>query len=222
MNTVLIPIKGLHAAKSRLGPELDDSERARLVLVLAERVVCAATAARGVDRVLVVTRDERLLELASAWHAEAVREHGGESEPDALNAALDEGRRHAIAAGATRLAVVVADLPMVEPDDIAAVFDALASGAGVVLARAHDGEGLGALGLTPADAVPFRFGDGRALRHHAAAAEARGLATVVLDRSGLAFDLDTAEDLAACRASLPMGWERIHVDRASEVGATRR
>lgn len=222
MNTVLIPIKALRAAKSRLGPELDESQRARLGLVLAERVVCAAAAARGVDRVLVVTRDERILDLAGAWHAVAVRERGGEGEADALNAALDEGRRRALELGSTELAVVVADLPTVEPEDVAAVFDALASGASVVLARAHDRDGLGALGLRPADALPFRFGDGRALHHHATEARQRGLATVVLDRPGLAIDIDTAEDLAAWGAALPMGWELIRVDSSGEAGAKAR
>lgn len=222
MNTVVIPIKDLHAAKSRLAPELDESQRGRLVLVLAERVVCAAIAARGVDRVLVVTRDERILELATAWHALAVREPPGASEANALNAALEEGRRRALQLGSTRLAVVVADLPTVEPEDVTALFDTLASGARVVLARAHDGEGLGALGLSPADALPFRFGDGRAFRHHAAAAAALGLDPVVLDRSGLAIDIDTADDLAACRSSLPMGWERIRVDSPAEAGAPVR
>lgn len=223
MNTVVIPIKGLHAAKSRLAPALDEAERARLVLVLAERVVCAAAAARGVDRVLVVSKDERILELAGALGAVGVRERGGVAEADALNAALEDGRRGAHELGSTRIAVVVADLPTVEPEDVAAVFDALAAGADVVLARARDGEGLGALGLRSVDALPFRFGDGRAFRHHAAAAQQLGLSAVVLDRPGLAIDVDTADDLAACRASLPMGWERIRIDQPrGGVGASAR
>jgi 2-phospho-L-lactate guanylyltransferase len=48
--------------------------------------------------------------------------------------------------------------------------------------------------MRPVDAIPFRFGPG-SFDAHLAAARAAGVPTAVVERPGLAFDLDTPADL---------------------------
>jgi 2-phospho-L-lactate guanylyltransferase len=55
--------------------------------------------------------------------------------------------------------------------------------------------GTNALLLSPPDALPFAFGPG-SYEAHLRAARERGLDVRVRERPHLAFDLDTAEDLA--------------------------
>jgi 2-phospho-L-lactate guanylyltransferase len=59
--------------------------------------------------------------------------------------------------------------------------------------RAHTG--TNALLFRPPDAVPFAFGIG-SYEAHVRAARERGLDVRVCERPHLAFDLDTADDLA--------------------------
>lgn len=222
MNVVLIPIKELGAAKSRLRPVLGDAERERLVLGLAEKAIRAALEADGVDRVLVVSRDPRVLRRAAECRAQVVAESSPTHDERALNRALDQGRARALELGATALAVLVADLPTIEPADVSALFEAARGDAAVVLARSHDGAGLGALVESPIAGLPFHFGDGRAFEHHLHEARTRGLGTRTLDRPGLALDLDTTDDWARHRDVLGRAWPvgAVH-DRPARVVHTR-
>ncbi len=255
MNVVLIPIKELGAAKSRLRPVLGDAERERLVLGLAEKAIRAALEADGVDRVLVVSRDPRVLARAAECRAQVVAESSPTHDARALNRALDQGRARALEMGeapragivcnsrtmeppdesaldqgrasaaelgATALAVLVADLPTIEPADVSALFEAARGDAAVVLARSHDGAGLGALVESPIAGLPFHFGDGRAFEHHLHEARTRGLGTRTLDRPGLALDLDTTDDWARHRDVLGRAWPvgAVH-DRPARVVHTR-
>ena len=64
---------------------------------------------------------------------------------------------------------------------------------GVAIAPDKTGRGTNALALRPPDALRFSFGIDSFAKHRAAAG---ALPFVVVDRPGLAFDLDTPEDLA--------------------------
>lgn len=198
---VVIPVKAPAQAKSRLRAVLDDDAREDLARRMARRSIRAALDAPRVDDVLVVSRDPLVLAEAAAEGATPVDERelvdAGDSAR-ALNGALELARRRALEIGVVRLAVVMADLPRIEATDVDALFAALEREAvAVVLAPDADGPGLGALALDPAGCLAFAFGGGRALERHREAAVARSLAVAELRRPGLAFDLDTAEHLAA-------------------------
>jgi len=61
------------------------------------------------------------------------------------------------------------------------------------IAADKTGRGTNALALRPPDVIDFRFGVGSLAAH---IAQADGLPLSVVDRPGLAFDLDTPADLA--------------------------
>jgi 2-phospho-L-lactate guanylyltransferase len=70
----------------------------------------------------------------------------------------------------------------------------------VAIAPDRAGTGTNGLALRPPDAIPFHFGAGSRAAH-AAAAEAANVPLTVVERPGLAFDLDTPEDLRGWLAS---------------------
>ena len=187
----VVPVKDLAGTKSRLTPILNPGARAGLTLYMMGRVVAALRGA-GLENVGVVSPDWIVLGEARKRGATPLRQ-----ESRGLNPALEEGRSWAMERGAAAFLVLPADLPLLEPDD---VWDLLGetdaeAPAPVVISPDQARAGTNALLLRPPDAVSFAFGVG-SFEAHLRASRERGLDVRVCERSHLAFDLDTADDLA--------------------------
>ena len=185
---IIVPHRGLAAAKTRLAPVLDDDEREALARRLLEQVLAVAHEACG--DVVVISPSEALGPLVAAAGARLVVQRGM-----GLNDGLQQARREAIADGVATLLILHGDLPNLGTDDVAALLDALPEQGGVAIAPDRAGSGTNGLALRPPDAIGFRFGTG-SFDAHRAEAEAAGVPLVEVDRPGLAFDLDTPADLA--------------------------
>ena len=185
---IIVPHRGLAAAKTRLAPVLDDGEREALARRLLEQVLRVAHDACG--DVVVITPSEALEPLVAAAGATLVVQRGL-----GLNEGLDQARGEAIADGVTTLVILHGDLPNLLADDVAALVEALPAARGVAIAPDRAGIGTNALALRPPDAIPLRFGVGSFAAHLEQAKEAN-VPLVEVHRPGLAFDLDTPADLA--------------------------
>ncbi len=185
---IIVPHRGLAAAKTRLAPVLDAGEREALALRLLERVLrvvheaCADT--------VVITPSAALEPVVVAAGARLVVQRGM-----GLNAGLEQARVEALADGVTTLVVLHGDLPNLAADDVRALIAAVPRPKGVAIAPDRGGSGTNGLALQPPDAIGFAFGIG-SRGAHAAQAESAGLPLVEVHRPGLAFDLDTPADLA--------------------------
>lgn len=182
---IIVPHRGLAVAKTRLAPVLASDERGALAERLLRHVLATAVA---VCEVVVISPSASLASLVDASGARLVVQRGM-----GLNAGLDQARSEAVADGVTRLAVLHGDLPNLQTDDVAALLAAAPTPRGVAIAPDKTGAGTNGLVLQPADVIEFGFGIGSFARHRAAAGS---LPFVVVDRPGLAFDLDTPADLA--------------------------
>ena len=191
--SAVVPVKDLQGTKSRLAPILDPGARAGLTLYMMGRVVAAIREA-GVEDVCVVSPDRIVLnEAQGRGAAPLVQKSRG------LNPALEEGRRRAFELGASTLLVFPADLPLLEADDVRAVLGA-AEEHPVVISPDGARSGTNALLMRPPDALPFAFGPD-SFEAHLEAAHQRGLTVKVCERPHLAFDLDTAGELARLKKS---------------------
>ena len=188
MISAIIPVKTLALAKSRLGALLSEPERRALVLAMLGDVLTALGAARGLDRVGVISSDQTVLALATRLGAEALPDHASD-----LNAALAQAATHYAARGATAILALPADVPLVQTREIDDLIAVRASARGMTIAPSRDG-GTNALLAWPPLALPFLFGTGSLARHLAAARE-RGLATIEFQRPGLDLDVDRPDDL---------------------------
>jgi 2-phospho-L-lactate guanylyltransferase len=187
---ILVPLKRLDAAKSRLAPALSVAERRRLMAAMLTHVVGTALSADA-GRVVLASSDPAAPALAARLGVACVTDGG---------LAWNEGLLHARAqlpgpAGA--VLYLAGDLPLVDVADIAAL-TAAGDDSTVVIGRAHDG-GTNALWVCPAVALEPAFGTPGSAAVHAARAGERGLEAVVIDRPGLARDVDTPADLALAR-----------------------
>jgi 2-phospho-L-lactate guanylyltransferase len=185
---VVVPVKPLSAAKTRLRGAVPDAAHPDLVLAMAQDTVAAALACAAVDRVLVVC-DDPTVWLALA----ALGAHRVPDEPNAgLNAALNHGAgpdEHR-----TGRAALTADLPALRPDEL----DAALWAASALRGRAYvpDADGTGTVLLAAPAGTPLapRFGPGSAAAHRASGAHPLDGTWPTLRR-----DVDTAADLAAAK-----------------------
>lgn len=209
---VVIPVRGLEGAKSRLGEVLDAEERRELVELLLRRTVEVARATPGVDVVAVVSPDPAALAAARSAGALPIAQHTA-----GLNHSIVEARE-SLRGRADRLVVLPGDLPGVTAGDVAALVLAAdtADAAGgsttaapprgiVVLAPDRHGRGTNALVLDPLDVIDPAFGTDSRAAHAARAAEAG--ARYVEVRGRLEIDVDTADDLLLVESLHP---EALH------------
>ncbi|MFP3987669.1 2-phospho-L-lactate guanylyltransferase [Streptomyces sp. E11-3] len=189
--TLVIPLKPLIRAKSRLADTAGDGLRPSLALAFAQDTVAAAAACPAVRDVVVVTDDARAARELGVLGARVVRDEpaGG------LNAALAHGARSARAMRpAAAVAALNADLPALRPVELRRVLDAAASFPRAFLA---DAAGIGTTLLAAAPGVELRPAFGGASRARHLASGAAELLTPDVD--SVRQDVDTGADLAAAR-----------------------
>ncbi|MFJ5778090.1 2-phospho-L-lactate guanylyltransferase [Streptomyces sp. NPDC093094] len=192
--TLVIPLKPLTQAKSRLADTAGDEVRPGLALAFAQDTVAAALACAAVRDVAVVTDDGLAARELAALGARIV--------PDEPRAGLNAALAHAEAAVRTSrpqspLAALNADLPALRPVELARVLDAAAQFPRAFLPDAA------AIGTTLLAAGPGRrllpaFGPGSRARHRES-----GAAELAPDGvDSVRQDVDTGDDL---RAALALG-----------------
>lgn len=184
----LVPVKDPALGKSRLAAVLDAREREELNLRLTRQTFDCCAAAFGPARTVVVTASAAVVAEAAARGLVVV----AEPSPGDLNAALAFAAARAIERGAQALLVVPVDLVQLTPDALRAVASNLEA-TGVVLVPDQHGTGTNLLGMRPARADLFRFGE-RSLDAHRRAAEGAGLEVRLRADPALALDLDTPDD----------------------------
>jgi 2-phospho-L-lactate/phosphoenolpyruvate guanylyltransferase len=185
---IIVPHRGLAAAKTRLAPVLDPDERIALAQRLLARVLRVAGEAS--DDVVVISPAADLRTTVAEAGARLVLQRGM-----GLNAGLDQARVEALSDGVATLTVLHGDLPNLSADDVRAMIDSLGMAPAVAIAPDRSGSGTNGLALRPPGTIGFHFGSG-SLAAHVAAATAAGVQPSLVERPGLAFDLDTPEDLA--------------------------
>jgi 2-phospho-L-lactate guanylyltransferase len=175
---VVVPIRSFSGGKARLSSRLDDASRTRFVRALAQRVIDAV---RVYPTIVVSSAPE-----VAAW-AEA-QEVPWVPDPGGLDAAARAGRARASETGAARVAVVHADLPLIES------LDAVGATTGVTVVPDRFDDGTPVLVVPAHEAFDFSFGPG-SFRRHCAEAKRRGLDLRVVRDDALGFDVDRPEDL---------------------------
>ncbi|MFJ4878682.1 2-phospho-L-lactate guanylyltransferase [Streptomyces sp. NPDC088745] len=190
--SLVVPLKPLARAKSRLAPAAGEALRPGLALAFAQDTVAAALACDAVRDVVVVTDD--------ATAAAALTELGARVLADTpaagLNAALAHGVRTVRSRRpAASVAALNADLPALRPAELRRVLDRAAEFPRAFLA---DAAGIGTTFLSTAPEVEFlpSFGGPSRIRHMISGAEELLLELVDSVRQ----DVDTGDDLRAAFA----------------------
>jgi 2-phospho-L-lactate guanylyltransferase len=190
---VLVPVKAFGVAKLRLAPALGPERREALARSMAAAVVRAA----GNLPVAVVCDDVAVAAWAAGHGAQVVWAPGR-----GLDGAVSDGVRTLAAAGAERVVVAHADLPLAT--DLAWVADF----AGVTLVPDHRDDGTNVACVPAACGFPFAYGQGSFHRHGAAALRLGHPLRVVRDPV-LGRDVDVPDDLHWAGVAEPEALESV-------------
>lgn len=229
--SALVPVKRLALAKSRLAGHLSRELREMLVLDMLQHVVSTLCESDLFEQVYVVSADVQVLELVQDWGAEPLCEmqpgHNpalqaaaqiileraawrhriqASSRPQALLAPEYEGWRASQVSQSIGLLTISADLPLLSQKDVRTLL-ACGERSRVVLAASTDGTGTNAILMRPPLLLPYLFGP-NSLPAYIQAARQHQVSYTLLQNAGLAFDIDTQEDLHELEQS-SSAWSRM-------------
>lgn len=188
---LIVAVKRLAAAKTRLAPVLSAATREKVVLAMLVDTLTAAAGVPALGSITVITPDEVAAAAAAGVGAEVLADPTPEDHADPLNAAIAAAER-SVAEKYSNIVVLQGDLPALRPQELAEAITA---------ARRHrrsfvadrPATGTSALCAFGAPLDP-RFGpDSSALHRRSGAIELTGA------WPGLRCDVDTPADLTAAR-----------------------
>lgn len=185
--SVVVLAKELREAKTRL--RFEPEETRRTALWLATSTVRSVLDANSVGNVLVVTSDKTIAKNSIGAGAMVVPE----GSPLGMNRAAALGRRHALSAAPdATVAIIVADLPHLRPEDVDGVIAEFCQRRDPLFVADHHGVGTTFLIHDPDSWQGIAFGRGSAHMHGR-----MGYQAARRPLEGLRGDLDTPEDFHA-------------------------
>ena len=188
---LIVAVKRLAAAKTRLAPVFSAATREKVVLAMLVDTLTAATRVASVRRITVVTPDDVAAAAATELGAEVNSDPTPDGHSDPLNNAIVAAER-AVSESTSNIVVLQGDLPALQTQELT---EAIAA------ARHHErsfvadrlGTGTAALCAFGTTLDP-RFGpDSSAQHRRSGAIELTGA------WPGLRCDIDTPDDLAVAR-----------------------
>lgn len=185
---LIMAVKRLGAAKTRLAPAFATGSRGEIVLAMLVDTITAALSVPAVRTITVVTPDEVAARAARELGAHVLVDPTPHDHPNPLNNAI-AATEAAIRADTPNLAVLQGDLPALRSAELAEAI-ALARNSARSFVGDRHGTGTSALFGFGSDLDPL-FGSQSARRHaDSGAVELTGA------WPGLRCDIDTPEDLS--------------------------
>ncbi len=185
---IIIPVKRLDNAKSRLSSLLTDDERKQFCLKMLEDVLGTVKSTKHPHETAVVSNDPTVSKVAKNFDAAYLKER-----KTGLNKSVSEAVDWCVERGAASVLVLPADIPLVTPWDLDRIL-MLGEKASMVISPSSNGKGTNALLLTPPNVSPTFYGP-HSFQRHIKEAKKLKISCRRYRSPGLALDIDTIEDL---------------------------
>ena len=190
----IIPVRSLTTGKSRLAGVVDADTRRDLTKRMLAITLNACRDSGAIEQILLISPDSQALAFAHGLDHEIipVRQH---AESPGLIPALEQARHVGLVNQFETVLILFADLPLVNGEDVAALVAPRNQ-----IAIAPDQNRIGTNGLMlrrgAVDLRLFEFQFGTAsFGAHREEARRLGIEPAIVEKPGLAFDLDTPDDL---------------------------
>jgi 2-phospho-L-lactate guanylyltransferase len=187
---VIIPVKPLRLAKSRLSSVVTPEQRQRFAETMLRHVLQVVQSVPEIKGTLVISRDNRALAISRDYGAKTVQESGS---PE-LNTALMRATQIIQSWNSGAVLILPADLPLIEPHDITEIVRLGESPVSVVLATDGHQDGTNAMFIRPPGLIDYAYGVGSYRRHMDLAYEA-GAQVHTYSSPRLQLDIDLPEDI---------------------------
>ena len=188
---LVIAVKRLAAAKTRLAPVFSAATRENVVLAMLIDTIKAASAVAALRAITVVTPDEVAADAARDIGAQVMTDPTPEGHRDPLNNAITAAEA-AVREATPNIVALQGDLPALQPQELA---EAIVAARGYRRSFVGDRHGTGTSALFAfGAALDPHFGADSAQRHrNSGAIELTGA------WPGLRCDIDTPDDLLVAR-----------------------
>ena len=183
--SVLVPVKNLDRAKSRLADVLSRNERRAFADSMLSDVVEAILKTPKIENVFLVGDKQ----LSSKPGTLVIQEQFNNGYNEAISFALKDKR----IANSDAILILPGDIPLITTEEIKNFITDTPEN-GVRIAPDRDREGTNALLLAPPTQIKTQFGKLSYYRH-LELAEKYCSNVEVIDSDGIAFDIDSPEDL---------------------------
>jgi 2-phospho-L-lactate guanylyltransferase len=150
-------------------------------------VMRAISRARKVERVIIFTAADEVTHMARSFGFDVMIERSVEGHSAAVNQMVGE-----LSATSSRILSLAGDLPRLASTDVDFVLEAASDP--ITLVPSSDWTGTNGVVFIPPARITMEYGPG-SFRRHLSKATAAGLPVDVLSVPGIAFDVDTPEDL---------------------------
>ena len=188
---VIIPVKPLRLAKSRLAAVLAPEDRQQLAEAMLRHVLGVVQQVPQITGTLVISRDNHALALAREYGAKTIQESGA---PE-LNAALMRATTIVASWRTDAVLVLPADLPLIASEDVTRIVEmGRKPHPCVVIATDRNKDGTNALYVQPPGLIDYAYGEGSFQRHAVLARDA-GAEVEVYQSDRLLQDIDLPEDI---------------------------
>ncbi len=187
MKTVLLQVKTFAEAKQRLVPVLDAATRTGLARAMCTDVLNALARTHAAERVIVFTAADEVIQMARPFGFDVVLEKSVNGHSAAVNQMVME-----LSTSSDRILSIAIDLPRLLPSEIDFALDAASEPVTLIPSRDWTGTN-GVVFISPAH-IAMEYGEG-SFRRHLSKAAAAGHRADVMNLPGIAFDIDTPEDL---------------------------
>ncbi len=187
---VIIPVKPLVRAKSRLSVALTPEQRQQLAESLMRHTIQVVKPIPQVAGVLVISRDTKALSIAREAGVHTVQESGA---PE-LNHALMRATQVVSGMRGEAVLILPADLPLLAAEDILSMIALGREDNTMVIATDRAEDGTNAMLTRPPGLIRYAYGQG-SYRRHIALAEDVGATVKTYSSERLMLDIDVPEDL---------------------------
>lgn len=186
----ILPVKRYSVGKSRLRNLFTETELAELNQQLFESTFTKLQKTSGIDKILVVSREERAL----AW----CRTRGGvpllEDDPSTLNSAIFQAQQAIYEHGYSRVMILPSDLPLMSFRDLESLLMLADGKRKVVIVPDHLQAGTNAIVMSEPKLIVPNFGTGSFRKHTRQALQVNAELVVYLNEN-IQWDLDTSLEL---------------------------
>ena len=151
--SVIIPVKTFHKSKTRL--QLSEEKTNKLCRLLLEEVIRTIHESKLIDKTIVVTNEEQILDIIEKYGCEKIKDEHETSVNDAVKLAeeylLEKEFTHSI--------VLPLDVPFFESDDLKKLLD-FSENESVIVVPSRHFDGTNALLRTPINSMTPRYDEG--------------------------------------------------------------
>ena len=186
----MLPVKPLTKGKSRLHSCLNPEEVCSLNRCLFEETFQKLNRSVEIDRILVVSQDEKVLEFTRQMGGVALREN----QQSSLNEAVSQALAFIVEKDPGMVLIVPADLPWMTVDDLAALLKLRQDREFMIIVPDQRQRGTNAILLSQPRLLTPQFGR-HSFQKHTQQAAIRSVQLIVWLNKNIQRDLDTPQDL---------------------------